>query len=531
MNPPPKPHRWRLSAVLIVVLASVAIAQEDPKAEPAKPKVVVPPPKITISKETTWATEPLRPDGFVDYLEAVNRRHSQGVTVENNSCVLLYQAMGPSPQGDRMPDRFFRRMGIEPLPDEGQYFQSFREWAASQDNAPPINQINEMEYQADERPWKADEFPLIAAWLKANEVPLLLVTAATERPRYFSPLANADANPDGGMIEVLLPGVQKSRELGRAMVARAMWELAEGSQVDAWRDLMTMHRLARLVGQGPTLIEFLTGLAIESMAINAELRFLAETKPSAKMLAMYRKQLDRLPPRALVADKVNVGERACVLDCAHRMARGQMNLKEIADGLDDIGKKDSLIGKLAEGLIFQTVDWDVVLKSANQWFDRLEEISRKPNYLERTAAMQKLDEEVKKLAEQRRGPMALLPLLGGRPAITQAMADTLISLMLPSVTQVYRSEGQAIQRMHHLELAFALAAWRSEHDSYPESLEKLAPKYIAEIPIDLFNGQPLKYDRVGEGYRFYSVGRNEKDDEGRTFDEGADDLVVRMPTK
>lgn len=517
MKLPPNPHRWRLSAVLIVVLVSVAIAQENPKAEPAKPKVVVPPPKITISKATTWATEPLRPDGFVDYLEAVNRRHSQGVTVENNACVLLYQVIGPSPEGDRMPDRFFRRMGIEPLPDEGRYFE---DW--NFDGGLP---------DAVERPWTAREHPAVAAWLKRNEQTLATVTAAMEKPRYFSPLINSDANPDGGMIDVLLPGVQQSRDIARALAARAMWELAEGSQVDAWRDLMTIHRLGRLVGQGPTVIEYLVGIAIESIAFNREILFLSEAKPSAKMLKLYRKQLDRLPPRAMVADKLDVGERACVLDCAHRMARGQMNLREIADGLNEIGKADSLIEKLAEGLIFQIVDWDVVLKSANQWFDRLEEISRKPNYLERTAAMQKLEEDVKKLAEQRRGPMPLLPLLGGKPAITQAMSDTLISLLLPSVTQVYRAEGQAIQRMHHLELAFALAVWRSEHDSFPESLEKLAPKYIAEIPIDLFNGQPLKYDRVGEGYRFYSVGRNEKDDEGRSFDEGGDDLVVRMPAK
>lgn len=504
------------AAIFGVVLSSWCLAQND-KDEKAKPKAVVPPPKITISKETTWATEPLRPDGFVDYLEAVNRRHSKDVTAENNACVLLYQAMGPSPQGDRMPDRFFRRLGIEPLPDEGRYFENWNGEGGLPD--------------AVERPWTAREHPAVAAWLKRNELPLATITAATERPRYFSPLINSDAEPDGGMIEVLLPGVQRSRDFARALSARAMWELAEGSQVDAWRDLMTIHRLGRLVGQGPTVIEYLVGIAIESIAFNREIIFLSEAKPSAKMLKLYRKQLDRLPPRALVADKVNVGERVCVLDCAHRMARGQMNLKEIADGLDDIGQGDSLIGKLAEGLIFQTVDWDVVLKSANQWFDRLEEISRKPNYLERTAAMQKLEEDVKKLAEQRRGPLALLPLLGGKPAITQAMSETLITLLLPSVTQVYAAEGRITQRMRNLELAFALAAWRSEHDSYPESLDKLAPKYIAEIPIDLFNGQPLKYDRVGEGYRFYSVGRNEKDDEGRSFDEGADDLVVRMPAK
>ncbi|MFM9961641.1 MAG: hypothetical protein ACKV2Q_10485 [Planctomycetaceae bacterium] len=518
--------RWCVLAVLAITSTSLTIAQGD-KAEKAKPKAAVPPPKITISKETTWATEPLRPDGFVDYLEAVNRRFSKNVTVENNACVLLYQTTGPSPDGRRQPDRFFKRMGIEPLPDEGPYFQSFRQWAASQDNAPPINQINEMEYQADERPWKAAEFPLIAAWLKDNEVPLMTLTAATERPRYFSPLVNADANPDGGLMEVLLPGVQQSRELARALAARAMWELAEGSQVDAWRDLMTMHRLGRLVGQGPTLIEYLVGVAIEAMAINAELRFLSETKPSAKMLAMYHKQLDRLPARASVADKLDAGERAMGLDVVHRLARSQMNLGELIGD----GTNDSLIMKLAEGTIALTVDWDEVLKPMNRWYDRIVEVAQKPEYAARSAAIRQLDQDLKVLVEKRRGPAAMLALLGGRPAITQMTTDVLISLLLPSVNQVLGAEGRAIQKMHSLEIAFALAAWRSEHDTYPDSLEKLKPKYIAEVPNDLFNDKPLRYERTEDGYRFYSIGQNEKDEEGRSYEDNprGDDLVVRMP--
>ena len=305
-----------------------------------------------------------------------------------------------------------------------------------------------------------------------------------------------------------------------------MWELAEGSQVDAWRDLMTMHRLARLVGQGPTLIEYLVGVAIESMAMSGELRFLSETKPSAKMLALYRKQLDRLPARASVADKLDFAERSMFLDCAHRMARGQMNLKEI-DGNDG----DAFLQKLAEGLIAQSIDWDVILKSANKWYDRLAEAGRKPDYQERSAEMKKIDQDVKALVEKRRGPLAILTLLGGPQAVTQMTSDTLISLLLPAVTQAVGAEGRIIQRFRNLELAFALAVWRSEHDAYPDSLDVLAPKYIAEVPKDLFNGQPLKYELMDDGYRFYSIGQNEKDEEGRSFDDNprGDDLVVRMP--
>lgn len=468
---------WRLIAVLFVSLPCLAFAQND-KADPAKAKAAVPAPKITISKETTHFTEPLRPDGFVDYLMAVNQHFGKDITAENNACVLLYQAMGPKPEGARQPDRFFQLMGVEPLPDDGPYLRDLNSWVREQPNPPQdINVVYDMQSKSWERPWTKAEFPLIAAWIKDNEIPLRTVELATARPKYFSPLVNSDAKPDGSMIEVLLPGVQKSREFSRLLSSRAMWELAEGSQVDAWRDLMTMHRLGRLVGQGPTLIEYLVGVAIESMALNGEQRFLSETKPSAKMLAMYRKQLDRLPARAAVAEKLDIAERTMFLDCAHRMARGQMNLNEI-----DGNNADAFLQKLAEGLIAQSVDWDVILKSANKWYDRLAEASRKPDYLERSKEMKKIDQDVKALVEKRRGPLAVLTLLGGQQAVSQMTSDTLISLLLPAVAQAIGAEGRIIQRFRNLELAFALAAWLSEHDSYPDSLDVLAPKYIAEVP-------------------------------------------------
>ena len=524
--------RQRLSVLVVIGLTVCGwCPAQDNKADPAKPKAAVPVPKITVSKETTWATEPLRADGSVDYLEAVNRLFSKDVKPENNACVLLYQAMGPSPEGGKgQPDFFFRRMGSEPLPPNGSYFQSLGTWARAQPTPPQDNNaLNDMQSKSAERPWTKAEFPLIAEWLKQNEVPLRTIELATERPKYFSPLVGTDAEPDGALIAVLLPGVQKSRDLARALASRAMWELAEGSQDDAWRDLMTMHRLGRLVGQGPTLIEYLVGVAIESIAIKGELLFLSETKSSAKMLAMYRKQLDHLPPRASVADKLDSCERVMFLDCAQRMARGQMKWGEIANLAE--GGDGSLVEKLAEGVIMQSVDWDVVLKSANKWYDRLAATLRKPDYRERTAEVKQFNEDVKKLVEKSRAPQALQSLLGGKPAISQTMSDALIALLLPAVQQVGLAEGRAIQRMRNMEIAFALAAYRAERDSYPDSLELLAPKYMAEIPNDLLTGRSLKYSKTADGYLLHSVGDNEQDEEGRSFDDipPGDDLVVRMP--
>src|SRR5436190_20038190 len=44
---------------------------------------------ITISKSTTYVTEPLNADGYPDYIEALNRIASEGVHPEDNAAVIL----------------------------------------------------------------------------------------------------------------------------------------------------------------------------------------------------------------------------------------------------------------------------------------------------------------------------------------------------------------------------------------------------------------------------------------------------------
>ena len=97
-----------LSAVLLAMSLSGWCLAQDAVVEQPKPAFV---PKITISKETTWVTGPLKANGAIDYHAVVNRRYRQGVTVENNAVVLLYRAMGPVAK--RAPDQGSLRLPAE----------------------------------------------------------------------------------------------------------------------------------------------------------------------------------------------------------------------------------------------------------------------------------------------------------------------------------------------------------------------------------------------------------------------------------
>ena len=88
--------------------------------------------------------------------------------------------------------------------------------------------------------------------------------------------------------------------------------------------------------------------------------------------------------------------------------------------------------------------------------------------------------------------------------------------------------------------AIALERYRLTHGEFPDSLETLAPQFIAAVPHDVIGGGPLKYRRTSDGqFILYSVGWNEKDDGGVTghhnggsapdFESG--DWVWRYPAK
>lgn len=63
--------------------------------------------------------------------------------------------------------------------------------------------------------------------------------------------------------------------------------------------------------------------------------------------------------------------------------------------------------------------------------------------------------------------------------------------------------------------ACGLERYRLAHSKYPETLDTLAPQFIAKVPHDPTGDQPLHYRTTDDGqFVLYSVGWNEKDDGG-----------------
>jgi hypothetical protein len=78
-------------------------------------------------------------------------------------------------------------------------------------------------------------------------------------------------------------------------------------------------------------------------------------------------------------------------------------------------------------------------------------------------------------------------------------------------------------------IVVAAAVERFEHQQgdLPGGFDDLAPEYLAAVPIDPFDGQPLRYVRLDDGYVIYSVSDDGTDDGGQVDGEW-NDVGIRV---
>jgi hypothetical protein len=120
-------------------------------------------------------------------------------------------------------------------------------------------------------------------------------------------------------------------------------------------------------------------------------------------------------------------------------------------------------------------------------------------------------------------------------------------LFLPALGNAARKFAYAQASVDLARTAIALERYRLAHGEYPESLDALVPQFIAKLPHDVINSQPLHYRRdppsPGSGaasgqFVLYSVGWNETDGGGEvgfkkdgSVDISTGDWVWRYPSK
>jgi len=471
---------------LVVVLGLTHFSwADDPKPAAADQ------PRFKIAKETTYVTGPVRPDGTIDYVEAINERLSKGVTKENNAAILMLEAVTDIPAPAGHYERVWQKLGL-PVP------QTANNVPVPQADPPGMD-------DALKHPWVAEKHPEVAHYLEPLEGRLNLMVEASQRDHYYMPLVREhDTDP---LVSVLLPHLSSQRHLVNALKARAMLRLGD-EDIDAFcRDAVAIVRLGRLMTHAPTLIENLVGAACEANGLDAiNTAATGGWLPEAQIDHLL-KELRAAPAPRQFYDVFEGGERGFLLEflqtaAVHGVAEAQKALEPMRDKtilppVDSAAK-----------------DWNAAMVKANGWYDRLADAGKQPTHAARMKATNAVLHDLDALKSK----------YAGWKSAFAPVEDRLIILVVPSMERAYTVETRAAVQRELTETALALAAFHIKMGEYPPELRLLAPAYFKSEPIDGFTDKPLTYRTEGKGYTLMSVGPDGQ--VGKQGAKAADDLTI-----
>lgn len=462
---------------------------------------------IIVSEETTFLTEPVDEQGYLQVIAALNRELSEGVTRENNAAVLWLEAIGFRAEGSVLEYQA-RELGCEVPGLDQPFFRNGSSRPGPFDLFVPEEQFDKV----IGGPWKGEEHPEALAWIEANEQALAKVAEAVKRPRYYVP-REGDA-----MWGILIPDVQWCRAVSRCLLARVHLRMEQGERDLAWQDLMTIQRLARMVSKGPFLVERLVGAAIESVGLEATSRWLETMTVMDNDIEGRLAEFNALGPMPRHAGSLQY-ERLMMVDLAIHMERGQ-GIEEVLPDSDGIVAK----------FVGRGVDWNLVLTQTGEKYQEMDRILQIADSEERRREIEEfsslMQQEQRKLQERYSGVAGVAAsLFTSKEQISLDAANLLLGLITPAIQMVVNAEDRIDTERELVRLAFELKRYELEHAEFPETLEGLSPQAL-RVP-EGERGLVLEtvYRRTDTELLFYHLGRDATDNAGPPLADRVDDFL------
>jgi hypothetical protein len=338
-------------------------------------------------------------------------------------------------------------------------------------------------------------------------------------PHFYSPSPSLLNSADEPVVAMLLPGVRMMQGAAKALIRRGTWQLGQGNHQEAWQDILATHRLARLLGQGPTLIEQLAAMKIDGLACDATISLVSDKNSSAELLKQVDRDLVELVDFMGVARAIDSVERMIYFDSVARLRNGDIRgWKEL------LGLTDAIVN-----VAHLPADWNLVRQQGEKHFDEAARVTGMPPGPARREALARINNQYKQMEVQSRNELPNIASLNERERGELFSAMT-IALFNANLDAALAAQDEANTRLQLARLAMGLAAYRAARGNYPERLGDLVPSILKKLPIDIYNEKPFVYRRANDGYLLYTVGENGNDDGGSNEGtKSADDIAIRVP--
>ena len=342
------------------------------------------------------------------------------------------------------------------------YRQAFAAYVRPADEAnTPV--LGKAQWPARGAPLPMPMVEAISQYLAANQKCLALLhdAASIEQCRY---------EDDYTQATIALP--PECRYCEQLLNVAAIYHASQGQAEAAVTCLKDGLRLSDSLRREPALLGHLMRISFAGAAIRGLERSLSLTTFREAQLQELRDMLGRTRD-TLDFTEALVTERCVMLENCRNPARlgpsGQVSATRIVPGLRVTWLSDTL----------------------DTMADYLEAVRQPPR--ERLARCREIE-----------GRIRQLPLW-----------HVMIKIMTPAVTRIVELDLRARAHLDLATTALAIERYRLATGKVPGQLEDLAPQYLQQVPVDPFDGKPIRYEPGSPGYLLYSVGEDGRDDGGR----------------
>ncbi|HIJ65905.1 MAG TPA: hypothetical protein HPP77_08125 [Candidatus Hydrogenedentes bacterium] len=369
-----------------------------------------------------------------------------------------------------------------PVPDEDNAALAIQEAfeAAYKLNAPApmVPLVGELEL-----PHRTERLPdevkrATAELLDHNQVCLAFVHKAVEMEQCRFPIDLTEG------FEVGLGHCAGLRTLTELLVLDALIHVEQGAAEAAYASLMDAILLGRTLKNEPLLISQLVRIALHNTSIAGLERTLNHVQFEDIHLASLAAALaSEETSEGLL--KFMVGERCMVIGQAFRpMSKGLESAYGSAYPLSGLEPGVAYLKRLGY--------WDLDCSTYLGIMGRFVDLCSEPP-VNRLALAREAEDDIQSISMWQGGlSRATLPRLMG-------------------TVQVHDS---GIIQLRIARTVLAIERYRLKNHRLPKSLADLVPAYLDSVPIDAYDGNPLRYTRTEHGYVVYTIGPDLEDDGG-----------------
>ena len=325
--------------------------------------------------------------------------------------------------------------------------------------------------------------------LSENKEALGYFSVAASKSSFQDP---ACADPKEISIDTALPSLNVWRKMSHISAIQALSLTKQGKDKEAFDEAFNSIRIGQKIQESQVpLIEYLVAMEMKKVGMETIQKMIVSSELSSEELKKYVRDMDEFYEN----------EEGLVI-----ALKGEYHISTKALDLITPGYSYKL-NEEQKKLIKETSLYDFYFQPNKTKLYLAENIRKNIENISKPYSETEIV-EISELASS--SPIKLY-------FTENAVGKVLLDISTSNFDSVIKKKCEADLIVSTTKLLFALKAYKNDTGDLPISLNELSPQYISTIPIDPFNGKPIRY--LLKKKILYSVGSDLTDSGGSVGDE------------